>query len=482
MQQEVSLKQTQEEIKSGYKPPVMESFFQALPFNNLGDRDFELLVYSLIKAEIENRVFTDAVKVSLMQGVGERGRDCVLYDANGVCGIIQCKKYNNRISKTTILKELIKFALHVFKDPTLISNKKEINYYFYVSNDLSGPAIDLINEYKRIIINEIEEGKIDKHIDEIVEEYENFRLERANTPYEEVKNILVGFSVFSINAIDLTHRLYNQPHILQNFFNIQKVISIDSADKTMRSVLDDYGLKFLTDIDLKFIQERISESDPDHRVNFGIIDFYGYSPEFFKSLDPNELEKILGHAVGLQKELNSKLVRYFSTEMQKLILQKVTHDLLSKGLIHPYSVNICTQYLILKLSPIVLGINVFNVDQKAEKEIPTEFALKKAIDGLLNGSQRVLDGDFSQWTGDFETIQSRKELYEHIHMGFNNIEDIKKGLEQDIKILMPVLHNIEAILYGLFSKSKTIVLSDISLIENENRLKRILDSISKLDK
>ena len=49
----VSDRQTQEEIQSIYRPSVLDSSFAILPFNNLGDREFEILCYSLVKEEIK---------------------------------------------------------------------------------------------------------------------------------------------------------------------------------------------------------------------------------------------------------------------------------------------------------------------------------------------------------------------------------------------------------------------------------------------
>ena len=80
------------EAQSGYRPWTIDSGIGLLPFSELGDREFELLCYLLVKNEIEDRKHKNISSISLMQGVSERGRDCVLYHNGVVSGLIQCKK------------------------------------------------------------------------------------------------------------------------------------------------------------------------------------------------------------------------------------------------------------------------------------------------------------------------------------------------------------------------------------------------------
>jgi hypothetical protein len=50
-----------------------------LPFNSLNDRAFEILIYQIFKDKIErdeNNIRNKFNSVYLMQGVGEKGRDC----------------------------------------------------------------------------------------------------------------------------------------------------------------------------------------------------------------------------------------------------------------------------------------------------------------------------------------------------------------------------------------------------------------------
>ena len=68
------------------------------PLNSLDDRIFEVLTYSIFK----NRLLAEdkALKkrfdnVILMQGIGEKGMDCILMKNNKIASVIQCKKYKS---------------------------------------------------------------------------------------------------------------------------------------------------------------------------------------------------------------------------------------------------------------------------------------------------------------------------------------------------------------------------------------------------
>ncbi|MFP3534181.1 hypothetical protein SB763_33035, partial [Burkholderia sp. SIMBA_042] len=75
----VSKTQINDEIIHSYKPHALSSGLSVLPLNELGDREFEILVYSLIEARIQNKDYANFDQIALMKGVGERGRDCLLY-------------------------------------------------------------------------------------------------------------------------------------------------------------------------------------------------------------------------------------------------------------------------------------------------------------------------------------------------------------------------------------------------------------------
>lgn len=470
--------QTQDEIQSSYKPSILESSFTTLPFNHLGDREFEILCYSLVNEEINKNRYQDFTSVVLMQGVGERGRDCVLYGKDGVLGLIQCKKYSARLTKPQLLKELIKFALHATKDKSILPNLDNFKYFIYVSSDFTEPANDLIHNYQSSIIEEIKNGNISKYITDLVEEYESFRTERINPPFKEVEEILINIRVEAVNSTDLTHRINAEPNILKNFFNVRSVTSIEETDQIIRKAFDDYGLSLITDEDLKSIQERIKQASPDHRVGLGFVDFYGYSLDFFRSLQKEEYREILDIASKLHMVLNRKILDFTTKEMHNLIFSEVTQKLLKTKKIHQFSVGICAPYL---LKRVTSNFKIYEIPGfTVSKSESSEDTVSDIMETLLKTSELILNGDYSELVGGPELIQNKIDLYRHLHQGIPNIAAARERMQLDLPVLMPVLKKIEDQLNQMVSDTKTVVISDTSYANNKEKLKKILDTCNKI--
>ncbi len=246
----VSNSQIESESKCGYRPPTIESGITVLPFSELGDREFEILTYLLLKNEIQAGEHSQFTDISLMQAVGERGRDCVLYNNQSVVGLVQCKKYTGRLSRPLLLKEIIKFLLFAKLDQSILPNPDNFEYKLYISNDLTEPAVALIYSYPLELKKEIKNENISKYVAEVVNEYESFAAYRHKPPVAHVIALLQRIRVSSSNATELTSRVHRYQDILTSFFRVQTVISLEGADNLIRTAFEDYGLRFVTDDDL----------------------------------------------------------------------------------------------------------------------------------------------------------------------------------------------------------------------------------------
>lgn len=130
---------------------------QGYPYNSIAsDRRFEELIYSIYKKKIETDPTWKGLydDIALMQGVGEKGRDCVLYNKGIIRGVMQCKKYESRISKPDCIKEILKFVLYSFFDSLVLPDANNFTYYFIVSEGFSGPAADYLDSFNEEIIKE----------------------------------------------------------------------------------------------------------------------------------------------------------------------------------------------------------------------------------------------------------------------------------------------------------------------------------------
>jgi hypothetical protein len=471
------------EMAPGFKPTVIDSGFDPLPISALGDRDFEFLAYSLVKAEIDAGTHTGFTSVALMQGVGERGRDCVLYRDSRVAGLIQCKKYTSRINKTQILKELLKFSLFALLDSSICPHPDQFTYHFYVSSDLTEPAINLIGTYQEQIKNEIASGTINKHMADVAEEYESFTPFRDNLPIDKVNNLLQKFVVNVSTGLDLTQRLYAQPEILKNFFSVKVMASHENLKQVLRETLSDSGIPFLTDDDLKHIQQRVTSASEEHRISLGNIDFFGFSVAFFRSLSRSEFKELIEKITGVRIFLDAKLFNFLQSEIMKRVFDEITVKLLHTGKIHPFSIGLAAPYLAKRLSPLVMSGSI--PDSLLGKYSPASSKssadiLSEVSKVLFDASERIMRGDHSQLTGDAPIIAQKMTLYRHMHQGFSKIQDAKDRLAIDLPVITPAIEKIEADIGALISKSRTVLIGDSSFFDDKDRIKKLAKSLGEI--
>lgn len=485
MKKKISRAQIEKEANSGYKPLAVEAGLTLLPLSELSDREFELLIYLLYEAEIEENQHSNIEKISLMQGVAERGRDCVLYNQNRVTGLVQCKKYQARLTRPQVIKEIIKFVLFSTIDNSILPDPDNFKYRLYVSNDFTEPAILLIHDFFEEIKNEISSGKIKEYILALVEEYESFSTYKGNEPIAEVIKVLEKINISSCNGTKLVSRIQKQQHLLSMFFNIKTVIDLESADSLIREALDDYGIKLLTDDDLKLLQKRIGETTEENRINLGFVDFFGYHKEFFKSLKGEPFKEVITTLVKAQSFLDKYLLEFVNAKISENVLINITEKLLNTGKVKPFSVQIAAPYLLKRLSMILVKNSMPDSmlsDMYPQFTLTKDELISEIAERLFETSKMVMNGDYSQLVGNPDDIIFKKQIYQHLHRGMKNIDDAKSVFKNDIKVIKPVLDEIEGTIALLISEDKTVVLKDSSFFNDKGQLEKLINTVQEIDK
>ncbi len=477
-------KQIEKEISGEHKPITIESGITSFPFSDLSDREFELLSYILIKEKIETNSFGNHSDIALMQGVAERGRDCVLYQNNKVSGLIQCKKYQGRLTKPQFLKELIKFSLFAIKDSKILPDRENFEYYLFVSHDVTEPALALIKSFKSEIKKEISSNVIRKYVDEVINEFESFSSFILDPPLLDVNDILSKIGIKYYNSTDLSGELNTNIKLAQTFFKIMSVIDIEGANEILRKAFDDYGLRLLTDIDLKSLQNRIGKTGEKDRINLGFADFYGYSTEFFKFIKGEEFKKLMESVADVHVVLNKQQLDFVNSQINEYVLRKITHELLFQDKIHAFSVGIAAPYLFKRLS---LKLTSKSIPKKMIPDLYPHSRLTKdeliseISQQLFESSSRVMNGDYSCLAGDTSVVEFKIKLYDHIHEGIKDIDHAKTIFNKDIEIIKPVLDEIEEKISDLIPEEKTVVIKDGSFFDNENDISLLKKTINKIE-
>ena len=195
---------------------------QGFNYLDLDDRVFEILLYQIFKARIENNDFNIADKfdkVVLMQGVGERGRDCFLMKNAKNVGVIQCKQVNKNINRPDVLKEILKFLIYYTQDKTLIQDLNNFHYYFAVSKGFTETAILLLSNFNE----SYDENETRAICTKILSQYSSLKNVSYDTISDTIKNAFLKITVSQIIPADLSQYLYEHDKLIKNFFRVLTV-------------------------------------------------------------------------------------------------------------------------------------------------------------------------------------------------------------------------------------------------------------------
>lgn len=204
----------------------------ALPFIHLEDRRFEILAYRLKRAELDK----SGHRVTLMQGVGERGRDVIVYDSAGrVVQIIQCKHYQTRLTAPDLRKELLKLALHHHLDASVLSSAG-ISYELWCSGGFTEPAASLIDGWP----SGWTASELAADANEVIGSYEAFRGLEWDSIGEEVTDTFRRMvTPTSVTGIDITVRVRNCLPVYEAFFQGKVVMARDDVMEAVKAGMKD---------------------------------------------------------------------------------------------------------------------------------------------------------------------------------------------------------------------------------------------------
>lgn len=483
MRYEITAEQLHEESSIGYKPTATDASFQSLPLSMLSDREFEILCYKLIKREIESGIFITSNKIALMQGVGERGRDCTLYLDSISNGVIQCKKYSARLTLPQVLKELIKLLLHSILDESIIPNPKKFTYYIYSSNDCTEQALKLIYGFSHEIDTHIKNGAIEKYAKDVSEDYEAFIEFRSAIPMDEISKLLKSISFQFSNLSDLSGRVSKYTDLLQEFFNIRTVIDNSEADRIVRKALADHGLKLLTDDDLKIIQQRVGQQVPNKGCGLD-LQIFGFSTEFFRYLQPEELKSLLKQVAEIKMTLNTSMLNFIENQVAIMELRYCC-PLVVRNEIHRFSSQVWKPYLFRRLAsrcnfkdlPKALIEKYF-----PDTILPKDIILKEVSEILLDTADKVLKRDYSDTYGEGEFLVLKIRLLEKIHEGIESLEQAKILMSRDLKILIPIMDEVESKLELLLPTAPTIIIKEGDYFDDPEQLAQVMADCEAIDR
>jgi len=355
----------------------------------------------------------------------------------------------------------------------------------YVSNDLTGPAIDLVFSFATELQKDVASGNVNKYVGDLVAEYEAFSCYVGALPIADVLDLLNGIRLSVCNATDLTNRIYKQQAILSTFFRIKTVVALESADVLIRKALDDHGLKLITDNDLRALQARIGNVPIDDRINLGWVDFFGFSKDFFEHLRGEKFKELMTAVTAVQAVLAREQIDFVNSEISRCIQEKITLTLLGTGAIHRFTVGIAAPYLLGRLTPKIVAGSLpkdLLVKFHPQCSLTKDDLVRQVSEVLLESSRLVMRGDYSQIVGDQDLVRFKLKLFEQIHEGLDSAEAAKEVLDRDLPVILPVLDQIEVEIGSKIHSECTVVIKDASFLEDKDQMNRMVKTIRSIDK
>ncbi|ROL94870.1 hypothetical protein BK636_01295 [Pseudomonas chlororaphis] len=481
--EQVSAERLQKEIELGYKPLALRSGLSALPYTELSDRDFENLIYCLMRAETESIPSADFDDVALMQGVGEKGRDCVLYQNGRIVGAVQCKNLKVRMTRPAVIKELIKFLLFALLDNQIMPNPKGFKYHLYVPGGLTGPAISLVSGFAEEIEREVSNGDLLQHLVTVASEFESFECFVDKPPLDKICETLRGLNFKAFEGADINNRLSQNNGVLSSFFQVSLVVESDSLMQKLDEKWNTAGLNFLTDEALIALHARLNGVSENLRVGLGAVDLYGYSMDFVKFLGRGGFEELIRESTKLRNFLDLKLISYLSSKISDFVYEEITLPFINQNLILPFTASVIHQYLLKCALPKMMERSVSA--QGMSRMHPTaslgpDELLRHVLEQNITSQIKVAQGDYSQFPDPDPDRAKRLYLFEALRAGCS-VDVLEQRFWNDYRIIRRTIGSILSDVIAEFSALRTIVVKDSSFLNNPEEARKVLSALKDID-
>lgn len=482
----ISVPQSQidDEVAHGYKPHAVGTGLPMLPLNELGDREFEMLVYSLIEARIQRNDYASFDQVVLMKGVGERGRDCLLYRQGDVAGLIQCKKLQKKMSRPEVMEEITKFLMFTISEEELMPSPGAFEYHLYASGGYFEPAATLLSSFKTESKKEVALGNVLRIIQGLKEKYATFKAYNEQQAHEHVARALDAMTVKPFTGVDLNLSLASYPVVMSKFFRTLPVLDVSSFEEILTHKLEESGIKFLTDQNLSDLYKRLSAVPPEFQVALGNVDLFGYSENYFKFLGKEGFSELIKKVSDVRLFLDIKTHDYAASLIMPEMVKKLTEPYVHTGRVLPFTLNVMAQYLNKRILPSVMSRASPRASLKhmhPQMGLTKQTLMDSILEECIESSRRFFAGDYSGFPDPDPDREKRLALFEGMHAGCNTDAQLKARFLIDLPLIMPIVDEIERTIIASVPQVRTVVINDMAYFDDPEKLKRILTTIKAIE-
>jgi hypothetical protein len=291
------------------EPQIKDPGGDTLPLVDLGDRRFEQLAYRVLCAELGS-----SDTVLLMQGTGDGGRDVTVHSPDGaLTRIVQCKLLTRRMDAGSLRRELMKLCLHGFGNPAVLG-ERTVSYELWCPPGLTGPAIDLVGRWPVSWRNSL----LEETFEEVRETYASFGARSWSHVHDYCFNAFPSqLAPRIVDARDIATRVRAHTPVHRAFFSFNVVMEADEVTETLRKLLEDAGVRRLTDLDARHLVERMSEFDDTVRLATSSGFVMGVPPELVSKLKREEYGDFLKESIAAAPRVALVLIKACSRLAQE---------------------------------------------------------------------------------------------------------------------------------------------------------------------
>ena len=214
----------------------------------LDDRRFEEFINDLYLQDLNEGNYGNKFDdVTVLSGVREQGRDCVLHKNGNNVGVIQCKLYNRPLDKPESTKEIIKFCLYSILNPDFIFDKDTFEYHFVSSCGFNDTAHLYLKNFSSQIIKE---EKLDNWIKEVIQKNKTLTQVRFDDIKAQILDILCSIKIIPVIGNELDRRLSfeHNENLLSKYFEVKAVVDLASL-VPIRESIEEIKTKLLPSIE-----------------------------------------------------------------------------------------------------------------------------------------------------------------------------------------------------------------------------------------
>ena len=452
------------------KPVSLEAKLH-YPYTELDDRIFEVLLYSLYKADLDKGLPTFFDEVILRTGSGDKGRDVSLNKDGKPVGLIQCKRLGEALTKPAMVREVIKFLLHVSMNPHIAPNLEGFQVLIAAASGFNEACLDLFGSFSKAVIAE---KNLESWISEVKDQYAAFDNIEIDDAISFCRENLTKVKVSGLQPVDLDGKLTTHSELISRFFKVRTVVETDKLEESLRKVLRESNLSQLTDDDIAAISKRIEAIPEEERTRLGSLSMFGYRRSIILNRFKTDetWQKLILSLTTLTIELDNKYIQavqdHIATDIHAKISIRPDVPPIAKQAALPYIMGQLLQKQISSYSP-----QIFMKLFKESHVVYQKSSFEDIKAEILKTGKEYLNKDYAAFQNPPNLREIKMKIADFTYGSYASIEEMEEAYDKGLSEIRPLLEDIAEAACTLLNEIRTITIQDLRFLDNSEELAKI---------